>query len=95
MLLRCSACSSLLVGPHVPIRALATELPAVVHDAVCDILYTAALSIRAAANAGDAKYCAIEANSEVPRHVEQLAQIPDSNADAYKKFWDALRMAAS
>lgn len=91
--------------------------PAAVHGAICDILYTAALSIRAAASAGDADYCAVEANhihnlpgllksyspeglryyldSEVPRYIEQLAQFPGSNPDAYKMSWDQLRKARS
>jgi hypothetical protein len=47
-----------------------TECPPVVRDAICDILYTAALAIRAAGVAGDAKYCSVEAG-----HVHNLPSL--------------------
>jgi hypothetical protein len=47
-----------------------TGCPAAVRDAACEILYTAAISIRAAGNAGDANYCALEAG-----HVHNLPSL--------------------
>jgi hypothetical protein len=56
-----------------------------VRDAICDILYTAAISIRTAANAGDARYCAVEAN-----HVHNLPSLLKAySAERLRYYLDA------